>query len=51
MKSNGIKRLAIFVVYDKNGIVDDYITYYLKELRPNVGSITDQGIRGENNEK
>jgi len=46
-----VKRLAIFVVYDKDGIVDDYIPYYLKALRPNVsrltvvcnGELTDEG--------
>lgn len=27
-----LKRLAVYVVYDKDGIVDDYIPYFLNEL-------------------
>jgi len=46
-----IKRLAIFAIYDKDGIIDDYITYYLNEIRRNVshlvvvcnGKLTEEG--------
>ncbi len=31
-----LKRLAIYVVYDKDGIVDDYIPYFLKELSSHI---------------
>jgi len=48
---NTVKRIAIYVVFDKDGIIDDYITYYLDELRPNVerlvvvcnGTLTNEG--------
>lgn len=50
MNASRIKRLAIFVVYDKDGIIDDYILFYLKELFQNVthlivvcnGKLTDE---------
>lgn len=29
-----MKRLGIFVFYDKDGIVDDYVTYLLKSIQP-----------------
>jgi rhamnosyltransferase len=29
-----INRLAIFIFYDKQGIVDDYVPYFLNELKP-----------------
>jgi len=38
-KKCNITRLAIFVVYDKDGIIDDYITYYLNELSQYVSHI------------
>ena len=28
-----IKRLVIFAGYDKDNIIDDYVVYYIKELR------------------
>ena len=31
-----MKRLAIFFFYEKNGIVDDFICYYLADLIRNV---------------
>ena len=31
-----LKRLAIYVVHDKDGIVDDYIPYFLKELSSHI---------------
>ena len=51
MNASRIKRLAIFVVYDKDGVIDDYILFYLKELCQNVthlivvcnGKLTDEG--------
>lgn len=36
MNIRDIKRLAIFVIYDKEGVIDDYILFYLKELCPNI---------------
>lgn len=33
MLCNGMKRLGIFVFYDRNGIVDDYCIYIIKELK------------------
>ena len=29
-----MKRLGIFFFYEKNGDVDDFITYYLRDLAP-----------------
>ncbi len=51
MNLRNIKSLAIYVVYDKDGIIDDYIPYYLQELCQNVshivivcnGKLTDEG--------
>ena len=34
-----IKRCAIFLFYDRDGIVDDYVVYLLKELKKNVDNI------------
>ena len=28
-----VKRLAIFAGYDKDNIIDDYVVYYIKELK------------------
>lgn len=33
---NKFKRLAIYFFYDKDGIVDRYIQYFLKDLRDNL---------------
>jgi len=46
-----VKRITIYVVHDKDGIIDDYIPFYLMELRPCVthlvvvcnGLLTDEG--------
>jgi len=46
-----INRLAIYVVYDKDGIIDDYIPYFLNDLCQNIshlivvcnGKLTDEG--------
>jgi len=51
MSIQAIKRIAIYVVHDKDGIIDDYIPFYLSELRPCVthlvvvcnGLLTDEG--------
>jgi len=48
-----VKRLAIYTVYDKDGIIDDYIPYFLDALSPFVthivivcnGVLTDEGRR------
>lgn len=32
-------RLAVYCFYDRDGIVDDYVIYFLKELRKNVSRI------------
>lgn len=34
-----IKRLAIYFLYDKDGIVDDYITYMLDDLSENISEL------------
>ena len=31
-----VKRLAIYFVYDRDGLVDDYILYMLEDLKKNV---------------
>lgn len=34
-ENNGqARRLCVYFFYDKDGIVDDYVVYYLKEMRP-----------------
>lgn len=52
MISDGnINRLGIYAIYDKDGIVDDYIIYFLKDLKENLtdlvivcnGGINDEG--------
>ncbi|MDY2636422.1 MAG: rhamnan synthesis F family protein [Phascolarctobacterium sp.] len=39
MIERNYKRLCIYFIYDKNGIIDDYIVYQLKELRKDVDFI------------
>lgn len=47
------KRLGIFVFFDKEGIVEDYVTYLLNDLRQNLdrlvivcnGFVTDDGVQ------
>ena len=34
-----MKRLAIFAHYDKDNIIDDYVIYYLKELKKSFETI------------
>ena len=34
-----MNRVAVFVIYDKDGIIDDHIVYYLKQLRPFVNKL------------
>jgi lipopolysaccharide biosynthesis protein len=34
-----IKRLAIFFFYDKDGVVDDYLSYLLADLKQNVAEL------------
>jgi rhamnosyltransferase len=31
-----LKRLCIFIFYDKQGIVDDYVPYFLSRLKPHI---------------
>ena len=37
--SSDSKRLVIFLFYDSEGIVDDYIPYMLKDIKKNVSEI------------
>lgn len=37
--NNNSKRLAIYFFYDKNGIVDGYVPYFLEDLKKNVTEI------------
>ena len=39
LQSNDVKRLIIYFIFDKNGIVDDYITYMLEDLKKNSTEI------------
>ena len=39
-----MKRLGIFFFYEKNGDVDDFITYYLADLHKNL---TELVVRSE----
>ena len=32
-------RLAVYCFYDRDGVVDDYVVYFLRELRKNVSRI------------
>lgn len=34
--SNGLKRIAIILCYDRNGIIDDYVLYLLDDLKDNL---------------
>lgn len=38
-KKDDIKRLAIFFFYDKDGVVDDYVPYMLKDLSENINEL------------
>ena len=48
-----MKRLGIFIFFDKNGFLDDYKVYFLEELKKNVesleivvnGLITESGLK------
>lgn len=50
---NSAKRACIYFIYDKDGIIDDYILYQLKDLRESVsfihcvinGNLTEDGRR------
>jgi len=39
LQSKEVKRLIIYFIFDKQGIVDDYITYMLKDLKNNATEI------------
>lgn len=39
IQENGVKRLVIYFIYDKQGIVDEYILYMLRALRENSSEI------------
>ena len=39
MKKTKMKRIAIYLFYDKDGIIDSYIPYMLKDVRNNVDYI------------
>ncbi len=39
MNQYKLKRLAIFVMYDKEGIVDDYITFLLRSLKVHISEL------------
>lgn len=34
-----MRRAALFFFYDGQGIVDDYVTYMLRDLRPNLDKL------------
>lgn len=34
-----VKRLGLFVIYDRDGIVDDYISYFLESLSPHLAHL------------
>lgn len=37
--ANTMKRLVIYFMYDKDGIIDDYVTYMLQDLNKNVDEL------------
>ena len=39
LKEGSIKRCAIFLYYDKQGIVDDYVIYLLNDLNKNIDKL------------
>ena len=39
MKQDKLNRIAIFSFYDSEGIVYDYVEYYLNELKKNVARL------------
>ena len=39
IESSDAKRLAIYFFYDKNGVVDKYVPYFLDDLKKNVSDI------------
>ena len=41
LKEGSIKRCAIFLYYDKQGMVDDYVIYLLNDLNKNIVYIMD----------
>jgi len=53
VKVGDVNRLAIYVIYDKDGIIDDYIPFFLSALQPFVshfvivcnGKLNDEGRR------
>lgn len=53
LKEGSIKRCAIFLYYDKQGIVDDYVIYLLNDLNKNIDKllIVCNGTINEESEK
>ena len=49
--TDAAKRLCVYFIYDKDGIIDDYIIYQLEDMRKNVsflhcvinGTLTNEG--------
>lgn len=39
IEKNGIRRLGIFFFYDAQGIVDDYVTYFLNDLTDSLNEL------------
>ena len=39
LKDSGVKRLAVYVLHDNDGIVDTYIDAFLKGLRSEVSCL------------
>jgi rhamnosyltransferase len=39
LEGQDIKRLAIYFFYDKDGIVDDYVLYVLRDLMEDISSL------------
>lgn len=53
MKSTDTKRLCIYFFYDKEGVVDDYVIYYLQKIRERYNEIcvVVNGLLSEDSEK
>ena len=61
LNSENVKRLILYFMYDKDGVIDDYVPYMLRELKKNSteilvvcnGKLTSEGrkeIRGSDTE-
>ena len=39
LNSENVKRLILYFMYDKDGVIDDYVPYMLRELKKNSTEI------------